>query len=292
MTLDDGSEATIEIKITHMLPDKEETTSKPCPETIDTTNGTNDTDEAFFDPDSLNQALATKRFETQTPGLVVMHNPEPADPITIVLDTGHTLAIGSLLKAKGTLSVFRNVFQMTLLRSAPLLTLDAETAVWEDYAQFCESTLCRPWILLSQSIVELERKEGERAQAQQGTERRQRAEDAKKREKRKQHEMKRRLYKEKEDAKLAAQRVILDGNPLDRPPPIPTAPKAMVVAAQKHRSRPPVLKLAVGGQLDKRTVSPPALAHPRVRELAGRTHIPKPPRLATPTTKSHRNEAV
>ncbi|KAF2460416.1 hypothetical protein BDY21DRAFT_269789, partial [Lineolata rhizophorae] len=84
---------------------------------------------------------------------------------------GVALEIGMIIKAKGTISVFRDTKQLDLIRADVLHGPDEETKAWEQLAQSRE-LLSNPWSLSEERIQELrdehERKkhlEQERAEA-------------------------------------------------------------------------------------------------------------------------------
>lgn len=290
LTLDDGSGATVEVKITHVLQERNsndnrsELNANQNSTEIDTFT---DTDEAFFDTFKSRPYVRTKTFKTQTPGLTVTHHPpaSPEDSVTLTLvsnaETTHNLKMGSLLKAKGSLSIYRNTFQLTLLRAVPLLNVDADVAVWEDYADFVNRVLCRPWMLSASEICALEIREEQRLKALEDAEQQRRDEEMTKKAKRRRREEQYKRRLEKEQARQAVDEERFNGNPLDRSR---IATNAMPISRPKtkHRPQAPILQPSAvpSATSRKATAHAPTVVHPRITQLGGKSKLrPQAPTL-------------
>lgn len=113
LTLDDGSGATIEVKITRLRPDEYNAVESPSNTTVD----------------NLDVVSSFGRFE-------VMVDRQRVD-------------IGTVLKTKCTISEFRNQKQLELKRISILATTNAEAKAWAETAAFKRDVLSTPWHISS-----------------------------------------------------------------------------------------------------------------------------------------------
>ena len=109
LTIDDGSNANIELKIVRIPPE-------------DRTAGIASTKTRLKNVDVISQFGV---FE--------------------VMVDGHTLDIGSVVKAKGTISEFRGIKQLDLKRIWVVATTDEEAQAWEETATYKKEVLSKPW---------------------------------------------------------------------------------------------------------------------------------------------------
>lgn len=80
------------------------------------------------------------------------------DQVDVVIHLGlptvsiltHPIAIGDVIRVRGTISTFRHVRQIELLRAIRVKDTNEEAAAWLDTAKWGEEVLSRPWILTQQ----------------------------------------------------------------------------------------------------------------------------------------------
>lgn len=152
LTLDDGSGATIELKI--------ERAAAPPPQDPTAPNGA--------DASTGKAAAAATPTETVVPGLTVTSYPSFALRLSSA-----RVDVGTVLAAKGTLSSFRGVRQLELRRARVLATTREEVAEWREMGEFRREVLGRPWAL--------SREERERVKREVGRERREREAEGRRR---------------------------------------------------------------------------------------------------------------
>ncbi|KAH9864274.1 hypothetical protein J1614_010208 [Plenodomus biglobosus] len=109
LTLDDGSGANIELKIVRIPP--------PEPNPADTSS-----------PTTIENVHVVSRLG-----------------VFDVLVDQQSLDIGTVIKAKGTVSEFRGVKQLDLKRISIVTTTNEEVRAWAEAAAFKQSVLSRPW---------------------------------------------------------------------------------------------------------------------------------------------------
>ncbi|TKA66587.1 hypothetical protein B0A49_08579 [Cryomyces minteri] len=166
LTIDDGSGATIEIKITRL--------------------------------DTAQSANSTSPLDTEVENVKVKAQLGGFD----VLVDGKILDIGTVIKARCTLGSFRGVRQLELKRVALVHTTDEEAQAWADLADFKQDVLSKPWVLTSAELKNLEDEvNGERRKLRERVRRRQEYE-AKKAEKRRRHEERVEKRRRKEEQKI------------------------------------------------------------------------------------------
>jgi len=224
LTLDDGSGATIEVKITHVMPVAAKSSSTVVNnEQVETGDDGDDFWlETAKDRTARTSTSATIVYKTQTADLTVKTTAFFDNSI----DLGNQrIDIGTTIKAKGTLNVWWGSFQLNLLRAFIVQDVDAEVEVWEGYAEFCEQVLIKPWILSSQEVKRLDRANKERLakERRKGSKEKERLLQAKAKisEREEKEKEKRRLWTEKvkrHEAKAEKRRRIeeieLNGKPL------------------------------------------------------------------------------
>lgn len=111
LTLDDGSGATLEIKIKRLLPEIYNPVDSPSNTEVD----------------NLNVLAGLGRFD-----------------VTV---NDQTVDIGTIVKVKGTISEFRGFKQLELKRIWIVSTTNEEAKFWEALAAFKKDVLGRPWHL-------------------------------------------------------------------------------------------------------------------------------------------------
>jgi hypothetical protein len=123
-----------------------------------------------------------------------------------VLIDRNPLVIGDVVKAKCTISVFRNVKQLDLKRIWILRSTAQEIDEWEEGAKFKAEVLSRSWELSKERLRELQMKEMERRrkreEAERAEERKQKLEAVKKVkrvERRREHEQRKEVRRKKEE---------------------------------------------------------------------------------------------
>jgi len=157
LTLDDGSGATIEVKITHVMP----VVAKPSSTVVNNeqVETGDDGDDFWQDRTARASTSATTVYKTHTADLTVKTTAFFDNSIDL---GSERIDVGTTIKAKGTLNIWWDSFQLNLLRAFVVHDVDAEVEVWEGYAEFCEKVLVKPWLLSSQEVKRLERADKER----------------------------------------------------------------------------------------------------------------------------------
>lgn len=168
LTIDDGSGATIDLTIARLTPDVYNPVESPSNTVISNVNVVNE------------------------PGV-----------FKVVIDDHHSIEIGTVVKAKGTISEFRGRKQIDLKRAWVVATTNEEVLAWAETAQYKEKVLSKPWRLSSaeHKMITAEMK-AERRKVRQ-YEREKEAYDIKKREQIKAREE----YLAKREAKYEARRL-------------------------------------------------------------------------------------
>jgi len=93
----------------------------------------------------------------------------------LVVD-GKGLDIGTVVKAKCTISSFRDTRQLVLKRISIIKNTNEEVAAWRETAGFKKDVLSKPWVLTSEERDSIDRKKMEDEQALRDGEKRFRAE--------------------------------------------------------------------------------------------------------------------
>jgi hypothetical protein len=99
------------------------------------------------------------------------------------------LEIGTVVKAKGTLSEFRGIKQVDLKRIWVVTTTDEEAQAWKEAAAFKQNVLSKPWHLTSAEHDQIKAKIKSEKRKLQDYERRKAEHEAKKEEQRKAHQV-------------------------------------------------------------------------------------------------------
>lgn len=159
--------------------------------------------------------LASTVLATRVEGLTVTTNPSTDHVVRLGKEV---VDIGTTIKAKGTLGIWRDNFQLSLRRAFIVSDIDTEVEVWEDYAAFCKQVLCKPWVLTSREVKRLEREDREsKAQeemAKTKVEKRQKAKREKEKERRKVWEEKMKRHEARREKRRRIEEVELNGRPL------------------------------------------------------------------------------
>jgi hypothetical protein len=173
LELDDGSGAIITVKITRLAP--ELANHSDCSSNTTVSN--------------VNVIAELGRYE-------VLVNNVPLD-------------IGTVVKVKCTISVFRNVRQLELKRIWVLKSTIDEIAEWEEGAIFKRQVLSRPWILSRDRLRELQKAEVDKRKKREEVERMEdkrmnyeAVKKAKRAERRKEHEERKEAKRRKEETFL------------------------------------------------------------------------------------------
>jgi hypothetical protein len=166
LTLDDGSGATIELKIVRTIPaDKNP---------VDTSSKT--------EVDNVHVISRLGVFEVTVDG-------QPLD-------------IGSVIKAKATISEFRGVKQLEMKRVSIVTTTDEEARAWTETAAFKQKVLSKPWHISSSEHKKIKHSiKAEKKQLRE-YERRKAEYEVKKEE----HRLAREAYNQEREKKLEARR--------------------------------------------------------------------------------------
>ena len=166
LTLDDGSGMTIELKIVRLPP----------------------TERNLVDTSS----------NTEIPNVDIISRLGIFD---VVVD-GQQLDIGSVVKAKCTISEFRGIKQLELKRVSMVATTDEEAKAWTEIAAFKQKVLSRPWHISSTEHRKIAHSIKAEKKKLQEYERRKAEYEVKKEE----HRMAREAYNAQRDRKLETRR--------------------------------------------------------------------------------------
>ncbi|KAK4972514.1 hypothetical protein LTR28_012438 [Elasticomyces elasticus] len=167
LTLDDGSGATIEVKIVRLAAAVAQGSTRRSNTEVDNT--------------TIRSTLGT--FE--------------------VLIDGAPVDIGTVIKAKCTISTFRQVRQLELQRVSVVRDTNEEARAWAELAEFKERVLAKPWSLTEQEMKEID--ESIRAERSKEREREMKRKevDAKNKEKRRRHDEKAERRRRREEVDMA-----------------------------------------------------------------------------------------
>ncbi|OJD36639.1 ob-fold nucleic acid binding domain [Diplodia corticola] len=142
LTLDDGSGATLELKITRLSPAEEKAAAAAAATTTTTTSST--TNPGTLTTSSTNPASSTTTTLTTAADVTV----RSAIGLFEVAAHGARVGVGSTLKAKCTLGTFRGATQGVLRRCWVLPPgTRGEAAEWRGTAAFMRGVLAAPWVL-------------------------------------------------------------------------------------------------------------------------------------------------
>lgn len=101
----------------------------------------------------------------------------------------HRLGIGSVVKAKGTISEFRGIKQIDLKRIWVVTTTDEEAQAWAETAAFKQEVLSKPWHITSTEHEQIKDKMKSEKKKMQEYERRKAEHEAKREEQRQAREV-------------------------------------------------------------------------------------------------------
>ncbi|OCL07937.1 hypothetical protein AOQ84DRAFT_354732, partial [Glonium stellatum] len=121
LTVDDSSGATIEVKIVRLAPEIANAVDCPSNTTVD----------------NVNVVAELGVFE-------------------VVVD-GCNLDIGTIIKAKCTISEFRGNKQLDLKRVSLVRSTDEEAQAWAEMAAFRQNVLAKPWVLSEEELKRIDK---------------------------------------------------------------------------------------------------------------------------------------
>ena len=227
LTLDDGSGATIEVKIERVLhlpqnqaATKDLTEPAICDSETAKSAGGDQGPGRIVSRSHLSHArlsVPPVSMETTLENVKVLStcNDSNCYALHLAVD-GEMIDIATVMKAKGTLNLWHDTFQLKLDRTSVARGLDEESRIWSEYADFVMSTLSQPWRLSNSDIQRLE--DADKAYARRASEREihQKAQVRRHKQREDRRKTKSAKREAKESSKLAELSVELDGNPLDR----------------------------------------------------------------------------
>ena len=130
ITLDDGSGATIIIKVARLAPEIASSLECPSNTTVDNVN--------------VHVKLGT--FDVEVDGQI--------------------LDVGSIVKAKCTIDEWKGVKQLDLAKIKVIRSTAEEINEWEEVAKWKREILDQPWVLDDKHLVEMEKKDRDQRQKQ------------------------------------------------------------------------------------------------------------------------------
>ena len=119
-----------------------------------------------------------------------------------VLVNDQVVDVGTVIKAKGTLTQFRHNMQLEMKRVSVVHTTAEEAQSWAQAAEFKENVLSRPWIITVQEQDEFRQQEQRERQKAVERERSRREHRARKEQRLDKHRAKLAQYEEREDREL------------------------------------------------------------------------------------------
>ena len=178
ITLDDGSGATIIIKVARLAPEIASSLECPSNTTVDNVN--------------VHVKLGT--FDVEVDGQI--------------------LDIGSIVKAKCTIDEWKGVKQLDLAKIKVIRSMAEEINEWEEVAKWKREILDQPWVLDDKHLVEMEKKDRDQRQKQlddqKKAEEKKRIHLAKKRER----QQKQKEYEEKWERRRRKEEVMMNAGAL------------------------------------------------------------------------------
>ncbi|KAL0256597.1 hypothetical protein SLS55_008992 [Diplodia seriata] len=203
LTLDDGSGATLELKITRLTSSGNNAAAAAAPGTTTTTTTTT--------------TPTTTTSNTTVPNLTV-HTAIGLFSVVAGPDGAAPIDVGTTLKAKCTLGTFRNTIQGVLQRCWVLGSTSsstrAEAEAWRDTAAFMRSVLARPWVLDGEERRRLDgrmAREERRRREEEGRAERKRVERARRKEEfLRERGERRRVYEEKVELRRRKEEVLMN----------------------------------------------------------------------------------
>ncbi|KAH7396800.1 hypothetical protein DE146DRAFT_51349 [Phaeosphaeria sp. MPI-PUGE-AT-0046c] len=153
LTIDDGSNANIELKIVRIP------------------------------PDDRKAGIASTKTTLKTVDVISQFG------VFEVMVDGHRLDIGTVVKAKGTISEFRGIKQLDLKRIWVVATTDEEAQAWEETATYKQAVLSKPWHITSAEHKQIKAKIKSEKKKMQDYERRKAEHEIKKVEQKRAHDV-------------------------------------------------------------------------------------------------------
>ena len=241
LTLDDSSGASIEIKIERILPPRAPVHYQPISaHTIRSHVAPNpnndeagDTEEVQIDrkyqagdanftrfnliPDLIPTVTDTTISDSNVK--VVSRCSDPQCHALHVSIDDEIIDIATVVKAKGSLQIWNSCFQMKLERVMTVDTLDEEVRVWDEYAQFAQDVLAKPWQISDEEVDRLENEDRDKAKRARERERRREEKLHLYAQKKREHDIREAQREAEAERVRQEQAERLDGNALDRVKP-------------------------------------------------------------------------
>ena len=126
----------------------------------------------------------------------------PGEPSVML--NNKPVGIGSVIKVKGTLSVFRDVRQIDLKRMFHVANTNAEAAAWAETVQWKRDVLSKPWILSAEKRIRIDQELAREEKRLLERSRKRKASHDHSREERQAREAKREAKRKRDEAKFNA----------------------------------------------------------------------------------------
>ena len=227
LDIDDGSGDLIEVKLIASKASQELNRRDESALTLKDDNESLDDSSARVPEDALRTSAGSRANKSKPQQSIINTNVENINVTNYCSDRdchewhpridGTVIDIGTVLKAKGTITSYNDVYQVQLERAFLIQTTDEELRVWDDYTSFVNKTLSKPWVLDKPKLRELEREHRQTARKAEVERERRRQEDQRREQRRCEKREMMRKREEREEMARQAERVELDGNALDRP---------------------------------------------------------------------------
>ena len=127
---------------------------------------------------------------------------------------GKCVDIGTVLKAKVTLQTWHGAYQLKLLRTSLVGSLEEERRIWSEYAAFAGTILSHPWFLEDKRVAALEHDNEKKARKDLEQKRRIANYKSGREQRRKDFQEKVARYEEKAQQRRARESQQLNGTPL------------------------------------------------------------------------------
>lgn len=220
LTLDDGSGQTLELKIELVVPPKKNLhdligidDTKTAPVRQYGPGGETSTVGTPLEPVTIATAIANVTVTKVCSDRHCFNKHVTIDK--------RLVEVGMIIKARGTLGQFRGTFQLRLRRTSVVQDTEEELRIWQDYADFCNQVLIRPWHLTADEVQKLEyesqRQMDEKAQSQKRLDQVRQAAQQKRTKKREAWLAKVQRDEERLERRRMREERDMDGNALDRP---------------------------------------------------------------------------
>lgn len=263
LEIDDGSGSVIEVKITYKGRDVKQGTAVSSKDGAGLHTSTDDDTEQEEESDPLAEkrhddhkpaSLQNQVFETTVPDLVITSSHRTG---WVTLLNGTQIDVGTVLKVKGQLQRFRDVFQLQLKRAFIVSTMDDEIAAWKDYGDFSANVLSKPWVIGRKELAELENEKQEQVARERQTELRRREYEKRKRV----FEGKTREREARREKRRELEAREMDGNALDKPAWKPYKPSLAPAVSPSPQPGPANATAQAQASVDKTKISAHAAAH-------------------------------